>query len=49
VARARVEVVVESTGIFRDTTTASKHIQAGAKKVIITAPRRIPTPRSCSA
>ncbi|HYS16250.1 MAG TPA: type I glyceraldehyde-3-phosphate dehydrogenase [Candidatus Binatia bacterium] len=37
-----VEVVVESTGIFRDTTTASKHIQAGAKKVIITAPAKDP-------
>src|SRR2546430_8419342 len=30
-----VDVVVESTGIFRDTATASKHLQAGAKKVII--------------
>jgi glyceraldehyde 3-phosphate dehydrogenase (phosphorylating) len=33
-----VDVVVESTGIFRDTATASKHLHAGAKKVIITAP-----------
>jgi glyceraldehyde 3-phosphate dehydrogenase len=37
-----VEVVVESTGLFRDTATASKHIQAGAKKVIITAPAKDP-------
>ncbi|HKQ66195.1 MAG TPA: type I glyceraldehyde-3-phosphate dehydrogenase [Methylomirabilota bacterium] len=37
-----VDVVVESTGIFRDTATASKHIQAGAKKVIITAPAKDP-------
>jgi glyceraldehyde 3-phosphate dehydrogenase len=37
-----VDVVVESTGIFRDTSTASKHIQAGAKKVIITAPAKDP-------
>jgi glyceraldehyde 3-phosphate dehydrogenase len=37
-----VEVVVESTGIFRDTATASKHLQAGAKKVIITAPAKDP-------
>ncbi|MEX0890310.1 MAG: type I glyceraldehyde-3-phosphate dehydrogenase [Balneolaceae bacterium] len=32
------EVVVESTGIFRDDKTASKHLDAGAKKVIISAP-----------
>src|SRR5207244_66544 len=37
-----VDVVVESTGIFRDTATASKHITAGAKKVIITAPAKDP-------
>jgi glyceraldehyde 3-phosphate dehydrogenase len=33
-----VDVVIESTGIFTDKETASKHIQAGAKKVIISAP-----------
>jgi glyceraldehyde 3-phosphate dehydrogenase len=38
----RVDVVVESTGLFRDTATASKHLQAGAKKVIITAPAKDP-------
>ena len=38
----RVDVVVESTGLFRDTATASKHIQAGAKKVVITAPAKDP-------
>lgn len=32
------EVVVESTGFFRDEKSASKHIEAGAKKVIISAP-----------
>lgn len=32
------EVVVESTGIFRDDKSASKHLDAGAKKVIISAP-----------
>ncbi len=37
-----VDVVVESTGVFRDTATASKHLQAGAKKVIITAPAKDP-------
>jgi glyceraldehyde 3-phosphate dehydrogenase len=38
----RVDIVVESTGLFRDTATASKHINAGAKKVIITAPAKDP-------
>jgi glyceraldehyde 3-phosphate dehydrogenase len=34
------DVVVESTGIFRDRDGASKHIAAGAKKVIISAPAK---------
>ena len=33
-----VDVVIESTGIFTDKDGASKHITAGAKKVIISAP-----------
>jgi len=33
-----VEIVVESTGVFRDRKTSSKHLEAGAKKVVITAP-----------
>lgn len=33
-----VEIVVESTGIFTDADKAKKHIEAGAKKVIISAP-----------
>ena len=33
-----VDVVIESTGIFTDKESASKHIEAGAKKVIISAP-----------
>lgn len=35
-----VEVVVESTGIFRSKEQAAKHIQAGAKKVVISAPAK---------
>ena len=37
-----VDIVVESTGLFSDTASASKHIQAGAKKVIISAPAKNP-------
>ncbi|HID20291.1 MAG TPA: type I glyceraldehyde-3-phosphate dehydrogenase [Methanophagales archaeon] len=37
-----VEVVVESTGKFRDRKGASKHLEAGCKKVIITAPGKEP-------
>lgn len=33
-----VDVVIESTGLFTQKEKASKHIKAGAKKVIITAP-----------
>lgn len=33
-----VEIVIESTGIFRDKESAQKHIDAGAKKVIVSAP-----------
>ena len=35
-----VDLVVESTGIFRDKKTAEKHIKAGAKKVVISAPAK---------
>ncbi|MDX1495078.1 MAG: type I glyceraldehyde-3-phosphate dehydrogenase [Longimicrobiales bacterium] len=35
-----VDIVIESTGIFRDRDGASKHLQAGAKKVIISAPAK---------
>ncbi len=39
-AELGVDVVLESTGIFRDEAGASKHITAGAKKVIISAPAK---------
>lgn len=35
-----VDVVIESTGVFRDAAGAGKHISAGAKKVIISAPAK---------
>src|SRR3954451_9970701 len=37
---AGAEVVIESTGLFTDRENASKHIEAGAKKVIISAPAK---------
>lgn len=35
-----VELVIESTGFFTDANLAKKHIEAGAKKVLITAPAK---------
>jgi glyceraldehyde 3-phosphate dehydrogenase len=37
-----VDVVFESTGLFTDRDSAAKHLVAGAKKVIITAPAKKP-------
>jgi glyceraldehyde 3-phosphate dehydrogenase (phosphorylating) len=39
-AKNNVDLVVESTGLFRDKETAGKHITAGAKKVLISAPAK---------
>lgn len=36
------EVVVESTGLFVDKKSASKHLEQGAKKVVISAPAKDP-------
>ncbi|MFW5793420.1 MAG: type I glyceraldehyde-3-phosphate dehydrogenase [Bacteroidota bacterium] len=35
-----IDVVVESTGVFRDRKGVSKHIEAGAKKVVLTVPSK---------
>lgn len=37
-----VDIVMECTGIFRDKASASKHLETGAKKVIISAPAKDP-------
>ena len=37
-----VDIVIDCTGIFRDRAGASKHIEAGAKKVLISAPAKDP-------
>jgi glyceraldehyde 3-phosphate dehydrogenase len=39
-----VDVVVESTGFFLTDETARKHIEAGAKKVVLSAPSKDDTP-----
>ncbi|AMD22862.1 HHR093Cp [Eremothecium sinecaudum] len=37
-AASGVEIAIDSTGVFKEMDTAQKHIDAGAKKVVITAP-----------
>src|SRR5436190_22911733 len=37
-----VDVVFESTGLFTERAAAAKHIAAGAKRVVITAPAKKP-------
>ncbi|EIT71852.1 MULTISPECIES: type I glyceraldehyde-3-phosphate dehydrogenase [Hydrocarboniphaga] len=39
-----VDVVIESTGLFLDKATATKHLDAGAPKVILSAPSKDDTP-----
>ncbi|MCW5234962.1 type I glyceraldehyde-3-phosphate dehydrogenase [Verminephrobacter eiseniae] len=38
------EVVIESTGLFLDQASARKHLDAGAKKVVLSAPSKDDTP-----
>jgi glyceraldehyde 3-phosphate dehydrogenase len=38
------DIVLEATGLFLDKTTAEKHLAAGAKKVIMSAPSKDDTP-----
>ena len=40
----KVDVVIESTGLFLTTEAAQKHLDAGAKKVILSAPSKDDTP-----
>lgn len=37
-----IDLVIEATGVFKDRPGAAKHLEAGAKKVIITAPAKDP-------
>ena len=43
-AEVGADVVIESTGLFLDKVTAEKHLTAGAKKVILSAPSKDDTP-----
>ncbi|GAC1624029.1 MAG: type I glyceraldehyde-3-phosphate dehydrogenase [Nevskia sp.] len=43
-AEVGAEVVIESTGLFLDKATAQKHLDAGAKKVVLSAPSKDDTP-----
>lgn len=42
--KVNVDVVVESTGLFLTEATASEHLKAGAKKVVMSAPSKDDTP-----
>ena len=40
--KLKIDVVVESTGLFTDREGAAKHLKAGAKKILISAPAKNP-------
>lgn len=42
-----VDIVIESTGLFTDRTNATRHLDAGAKRVIISAPAKDPDVTVC--
>ncbi|PIQ79345.1 type I glyceraldehyde-3-phosphate dehydrogenase [Candidatus Peregrinibacteria bacterium CG11_big_fil_rev_8_21_14_0_20_41_10] len=46
-AAENIDVVMECTGIFRTKETAGKHLKAGAKKVVISAPGKDDMPTFC--
>jgi len=39
-AKLNIDIVVECTGLFRDEASMSKHLEAGAKKVVLSAPAK---------
>ena len=41
-SKVGAEYVIESTGLFTDAESASKHVSAGAKRVVISAPTKSP-------
>jgi len=45
----KIDVVVESTGFFRDPVKAAVHLKAGAKKVLISAPCKCESGQLCPA
>jgi glyceraldehyde 3-phosphate dehydrogenase len=42
-----VEIAIEATGLFRSRADASKHLEAGARRVVITAPAKEPDITIC--
>ena len=45
-AEMEVDVVIESTGALRTRAAAAQHLEAGARKVIISAPAKAPSRRT---
>ncbi len=47
--KLKIDVVVESTGFFRDPVKAAVHLKSGAKKVVISAPCKCAAGKLCPA